>query len=61
MEILTFVALGLSGLTLLGVLADKIMREFQERKPEGSIVISSSCCNKKKNRDDHSSHDINRH
>ncbi len=63
MEILSIIALSLSGLTLLGILSDKIIQQFRERKPESSIVIKSSCCNKKEDRDDHSkkdSHDVNR-
>ena len=57
MEILSIIALSLSGLTLLGILGDKIVKEFKERKPESSIVIKSSCCNKKEDRENHSKKD----
>ena len=62
MEILSIIALSLSGLTLTALLVDKVVTQFrqQQDEPTARITVKSSCCNKNKE-DNHSrrgSHDL---
>lgn len=46
MEILSIIAITLSGLTLTGLLADKIIAQFKQETPDAQLTVKSSCCNK---------------
>jgi len=46
MEVLTIVAITLSGLTLTGVILDKVIQQFKDSESGFSFRFRSSCCNK---------------